>query len=178
MATNSEIIYKAAVNAGIYTEQQAAAILMSGRALPIHTFMEWKNLGYSVKKGEKAALHVDLWNYTTKPSKAAREQAAAEGKELADDPHYYLKLSHLFTLDQVKRTGSSDETSDAGEQPAADPAEKINENEKHLEHSSDAAEDNAPQINETPAPAPSSNPLRDIRRDLDDFINGVQLSIM
>jgi len=167
MATNSEIIYKAAVNAGIYTEQQAAAILMSGRALPIHTFIEWKRLGYSVKKGEKAALHVDLWNYTTKPSKAAREKAEAEGKEVSEDPHYYLKLSHLFTLDQVQRTGSSDaKTSSAGEQPAAAPAD----NETHLEHASASGMD--------AAPAPSSNPLRDIRRDLDDFINGVQLSIM
>ena len=119
--TNNEIIYSAAIDAGIYTEEQAAAIIASGHMLPLHTFQEWKARGYSVKKGEKAMLHVDLWKFTNKPPKAAREQAAADGRELDDDPHYYKKLSHLFHVSQVRRSDGSD----AGEKPAA--PEAVNE---------------------------------------------------
>ena len=79
--TNNEIIYSAAIDAGIYTQEQADAILASGHFLPLHTFQEWKARGYSVKKGEKAVLHVDLWKFTNKPPKAAREHAAADGRE-------------------------------------------------------------------------------------------------
>ena len=38
-----------------------------------HTFAEWKRMGYSVKKGQHAALTCQLWKYTDKPGKAARE---------------------------------------------------------------------------------------------------------
>ena len=118
--TNNEIIYSAAIDAGIYTQEQADAILASGHMLPLHTFQEWKARGYSVKKGEKAVLHVDLWKYTTRPAKALREAAEAAGEELPDDPHYYKKLSHLFHVSQVRRTdGSGDETGSAGTAPAA-----------------------------------------------------------
>lgn len=38
--TNNEIIYSESIAAGIYTQDQADAILSSGHALPIHTFPE------------------------------------------------------------------------------------------------------------------------------------------
>jgi len=118
--TNNEIICSAAIEQGIYTEEQVEAILASGHMLPLHTFQEWKARGYSVKKGEKAMMHVDLWKYTTRPAKALREAAEAAGEELPDDPHYYKKLSHLFHVSQVRRTdGSDDETGSAGTAPAA-----------------------------------------------------------
>jgi len=118
--TNNEIICSAAVEQGIYTEEQVNAILASGHMIPLHTFQEWKARGYSVKKGEKAMLHVDLWKYTTRPAKALREAAEAAGEELPDDPHYYKKLSHLFHVSQVRRTdGSDDETGSVGTTPAA-----------------------------------------------------------
>ena len=41
-----------------------------------HTFAEWKRMGYSVKKGQHAALTCQIWKYTDKPGKAAREAAA------------------------------------------------------------------------------------------------------
>ena len=43
-----------------------------------HTFAEWKRMGYSVKKGQHAALVCNLWKYTDKPGKAAKEAAEAE----------------------------------------------------------------------------------------------------
>lgn len=121
--TNNDIITSAAIETCIYTEEQAAAILASGHTLPLHTFAEWKARGYSVKKGEKAVLHLYLWKYTTRPSKALRDAAEAAGEELPDDPHYYKKLSHLFHASQVRRMDGS-EDGEAGETPAAAPAEE------------------------------------------------------
>lgn len=68
----------------------------------LHTFDYWKKIGMSVKKGEKALTECPLWKYTTKPSKAQREAAEAEGKEAAPDPHYYPTKSHLFSCLQVE----------------------------------------------------------------------------
>lgn len=120
--TNEKIIYDAAIAAKLYTEDEAAAILMKAGTLPLHTFPEWKRLGYSVKKGEKAAVAVHLWKYTTKPSKAAIEKAEKAGKDvdaLEADPHYYKKLSYLFTDKQVKPTGAPDEEPESKPQEAA-----------------------------------------------------------
>lgn len=104
--TNTKIIKDAAVAAGLYTEAEAADLICKLGALPIHTFAEWKRLGYSVKKGEKACLHLYLWKYTTKPNKDERDKAAEAGKELEEDPHYYKKYSHLFHFSQVRRTNA------------------------------------------------------------------------
>ena len=42
-----------------------------------------------------------MWKYTTRPSKAQREAAEAEGKEAAPAPHFYPTKSHLFSCLQV-----------------------------------------------------------------------------
>lgn len=68
----------------------------------LHTFDYWKQHGKTVKKGEKHLVCCYLWKYTTKPSKAQREAAEAEGKEAAPDPHYYPTKSHLFSCLQVE----------------------------------------------------------------------------
>jgi hypothetical protein len=51
-----------------------------------HTFAEWKRMGYSVKKGQHAALTCQLWKYTDKPGKAAREAAAHTLTPGAEEP--------------------------------------------------------------------------------------------
>ena len=71
-------------------------------ASELHTFDYWKKEGKSVKLYEKALIECYLWKYTTKPSKAQREAAEAEGKEAAPDPHYYPTKSHLFSCLQVE----------------------------------------------------------------------------
>ena len=69
-----------------------------------HTFAEWKKLGYSVKKGQHAALVCNLWKYTEKPGKAARDAAAAAGEDAPEsDPHFYMAKSHLFNRLQVEK---------------------------------------------------------------------------
>ena len=68
----------------------------------LHTFNEWKRLGKQVKKGETALIHCHLWQFTTKPSKAQREAAEAEGKEAAEHPHFYPTKAYLFSCLQVE----------------------------------------------------------------------------
>lgn len=67
----------------------------------IHTFAEWKARGYYVNKGEKAIAKFFIWNYTSKPSKKARAKAEAEGKEVSEDPHYYMKEAYFFKVSQT-----------------------------------------------------------------------------
>ena len=70
-----------------------------------HTFAEWKRMGYSVKKGQHAALVCNLWKYTDKPGKAAKEAAAAAGQDAPEtDPHFYVAKSHLFNALQVEKS--------------------------------------------------------------------------
>lgn len=70
-------------------------------AAELHTFDFWKKEGKSVKKGETHLIECYLWKYTTRPSKAQREAAEAEGKEAAPAPHFYPTKSHLFSCLQV-----------------------------------------------------------------------------
>lgn len=68
-----------------------------------HTFQEWKRMGYNVKKGQHASLVCNLWKFTDKPGKAAREAAAEAGHDLETDPHFYMAKSHLFNRLQVEK---------------------------------------------------------------------------
>ena len=70
-------------------------------AAELHTFDHWKKEGKSVKKGETHLIECYLWKYTTRPSKAQREAAEAEGKEAAPAPNFYPTKSHLFSCLQV-----------------------------------------------------------------------------
>lgn len=60
----------------------------------IHTFTVWKDLGFSVKKGEKAISKLDIWKYTNKKKEETEE---AEGKD-----HVFRKTAFFFSLSQVE----------------------------------------------------------------------------
>lgn len=52
-----------------------------------------------------AALVCNLWKYTDKPGKAAKEAAAAAGQDAPEtDPHFYMAKSHLFNALQVEKS--------------------------------------------------------------------------
>jgi len=98
--TNLQIIANAAIEAGLYTLEQVEACFAAGHQLPLHTFAEWKRLGYIVKRGEKSKLAVDIWMKSNKKITAETK----DGEEIeADAGRFYRKLSHFFTLDQVER---------------------------------------------------------------------------
>lgn len=100
--TNEEIIYRASISAGIITEGEAQKFAQNGWELPIHTFAGWKKYGYSVKKGEHAALKVRLWR-----KKGAKPDNVSDDKEAKqvepDGDSYYLVTAFLFTGGQVER---------------------------------------------------------------------------
>lgn len=73
----------------------------------IHTFQGWKNLGYSVKKGEKSSIKFPIWKHTTKMLKTdtespelnkMNEQINAQGGQT----NMFMKLSSWFTAAQVE----------------------------------------------------------------------------
>lgn len=118
-------------------------------ASELHTFDYWKKEGKSVKLHEKALIECYLWKYTTKPSKAQREAAEAEGKEAAPDPHYYPTKSHLFSCLQVQ---------DSKPAPAArfsSTAEIIAYNKKLAAERKAAKEAAAKAVAEQPASKPT-----------------------
>lgn len=74
-----------------------------------HTFQYWKACGYSVKKGEHAAITCYLWKYTEKAAKAEIEAKALpeECEDPEHNPRFYKVKAHLFHLGQVKKGGNS-----------------------------------------------------------------------
>ena len=64
----------------------------------LHTFNEWKELGYHVKKGEKAIL---FWG-TPKATKEAKEAAKTAGQTEEEAKEDYFPLTYLFSSKQVE----------------------------------------------------------------------------
>ena len=65
---------------------------------PIHTFQVWKELGFSVKKGEHAIAKFTIWKY--KPDKLQN------GEEDEESGHMFMKVAHFFKRDQVEPIGA------------------------------------------------------------------------
>lgn len=95
--TNEQIIANSAVAAGIFTQEEAEAYFSHGMRLPIHTFAEWKNHGYMVKKGEHAALTVSIWKPKTSKKK---DEKTVDAKE--ENSGFFLTTAYLFTKQQVE----------------------------------------------------------------------------
>lgn len=98
--TNAEIILNAAVDAGLYTEEEAVATVDTFGSLPLHTFAEWKKMGYIVKKGEKATIAISIWRKSNKNITVITKEGVE--KDIKDD-RYYKKLSYFFTFSQVEK---------------------------------------------------------------------------
>lgn len=95
--TNNEIITKSAIAAGLITEEQAVEFMKAGRRIPLHTYQEWRRLGYQVKQNEHAALVVYLWRFSSKAK-------TDDGKEEeTQEEHAYQAKAHLFTASQVEK---------------------------------------------------------------------------
>lgn len=63
----------------------------------LHTYAQWKKLGYQVRKGEKSNHRISVWKRSTK--KVENEEGE---KEEVDNGRYFLKESAFFTQDQVE----------------------------------------------------------------------------
>lgn len=81
-------------NATLILQAKAASNIPLDEEL--HTFAEWKRLGFSVKKGEKARCKIAIWNKSIK-SKKDDEESPQE-----DDSYFYTKVAAFFTRNQVQ----------------------------------------------------------------------------
>ena len=61
----------------------------------IHTYGGWKELGYQVKKGEKAKASFTIWKYV-KPKKKDENQEEPESR-------MFMTKASFFTIDQTEK---------------------------------------------------------------------------
>ena len=94
--TNDEIVFHAAIENGIYSEEEAVELYEEYGTLFLYTFSVWKKMGYTVKKGEHALICTRLWT----PKKFDKSKATDEED---DGRKMYLKKSYLFSKDQVEK---------------------------------------------------------------------------
>ena len=62
----------------------------------IHTYAVWKQLGFQVKKGEKAKASFVIWKCVS--SKKNEEEADEQPEN-----KMFMKKAHFFTIDQVEK---------------------------------------------------------------------------
>lgn len=65
----------------------------------IHTFSTWKEMGYSVKKGEHAVASFYIWKYVTGGKKAESDESADEAKGRC-----IMKKAFFFKRSQVEKS--------------------------------------------------------------------------
>ena len=106
--TNTEIIINALKAHGT-TDGQLSQILDAYKGdLPFHTIPEWSRRGYHVKDEEKPLFDCYLWKHTSKPGRAAIEAAQAAGEEVPEhSPHFYKKLSYIYSFAQVEKNAAA-----------------------------------------------------------------------
>lgn len=77
----------------------------------IHTFQKWKQLGYTVKKGEKSFLTMKLWKHK-KPKKQETQPLLGVGsdEETKEKSYseYYLVNAYMFSSKQVEKLVKND----------------------------------------------------------------------
>ena len=93
---------------GQYAEVETAEGTMTIE-LPevIHTFNGWKQLGFSVKKGEKSSIKFPIWKHTTKmldtnTGNPDMDKANAMVNEQGGQSNMFMKMSAWFTAAQVE----------------------------------------------------------------------------
>ena len=66
---------------------------------PIHTFAAWKQMGYKVKKGEKAVAQFTIWKH----SAPKVESLPDESGEYVDKGRMFMKKASFFRGCQVEK---------------------------------------------------------------------------
>ena len=108
--TNAQIIFNARVQL-----MEAGKIGTTGRAVEvmnekgetvmmkepeeIHTFLAWKEKGYSVRKGEKAVAKFTIWKY------ASKKVETEDGEE--EKGKCFMKCAAFFSAAQVEKMGAA-----------------------------------------------------------------------
>ena len=123
----------------------------------LHTYNTWKAQGLQVRGGQKALLSCMLWRWTDKPSKARRDEAAAQGKDAGEDAHYYMKRCYLFASFQV---GKPEPVHIKTPEEIAARNAELAASRKARRAAQQAAATTAPAAATIPAPAPTPEPSK------------------
>ena len=99
--TNETLIRAAALQHGLFTEDQIKAYEQAGRRLPLHTYAEWQRLGFQVKRGEHAALKLQLWKMGKQKPAPAEDEDSPETSESRSK--FFRTTAFLFLSTQVER---------------------------------------------------------------------------
>lgn len=89
--TNTEIIYKATAAYLGLDEDAAAALMLSGKFPAFHTYEAWRESGYQVQRGEKAAFSARIWKSVDKKTDDGQKVKIM-----------IMKTAHFFSREQVK----------------------------------------------------------------------------
>ena len=109
--TNEQIIIETALERGLFTEEEVGRFLEQLGSLPLHTYSVWQQLGYQVRKGEKAAMSCKIWRIKGKKAEAEAAEMTEEEKEA--DGRFYKKLAHFFLPSQVDKIEAKPEAEPA-----------------------------------------------------------------
>lgn len=99
--TNAEIIFRNSVQ--LMEEGKLKAIKTDNGDLipePIHTFQKWKELGFSVKKGQKSEIKIQIWK--CRKIKSSKEQKPEE-EQREEEIKMFMTTACFFRFDQVER---------------------------------------------------------------------------
>lgn len=96
--TNFEIVAHEAIVNNIYTKEQLENLVANMQDLGLHTYGEWRKMGYQVRKGEKAKIKTHLWKKSKKP-----EYEETDDGKTKKNQRFYLCKAYLFTRDQVEK---------------------------------------------------------------------------
>ena len=105
--TNFQIIANAMIDSGLATKEMIAEIVKNKQELPLHTFADWKNRGYKIKKGEHAVMTAVIWKRKFK--KKIIEDAPVDlveefkDEEVEDTGNFVRTKAFFFREDQVEK---------------------------------------------------------------------------
>ena len=111
--TNAQIIFnaeQALAEQGLikYTGNVVKAQDMDGNEIEIreteaiHTFQCWKNMGYSVVKGQKAVVKLTIWKHS---AAKLMDVPTEDGKvQVLDKGKMFMKTAAFFSASQVAKT--------------------------------------------------------------------------
>ena len=95
--TNEEIIFRGIQSHLGLTDEEASALIQSGKFPVYHTYEHWKSLGFQVKKGEHADMKLTIW-------KQGKAKTADDGSTIPG--RMFMKTAAFFGTGQVEKIGA------------------------------------------------------------------------
>lgn len=110
--TNAQIIFNAQQELAeegkiAYTGKTFKAVDGAGQEIelketePIHTYRAWKELGYQVRKGQKAVAKITIWKHSGPKVETIPQEDGREA-QVIDKGRMFMKTAAFFAESQVE----------------------------------------------------------------------------